>query len=335
MSSSKPRAIGLGVVAAVLAAAALLTWTNVRLASSQAISLVAKETSQSVPSDNPLAPVWDTAPQVEIPLSAQNVTVPQGGGGIRTVRVRALHDGGRIYFRLDWDDPTKDTSAFDPQDFRDAAAIEFPANGVTTLPSFCMGQSNARVNIWQWKADWQADIDSGYLDVPQVFPNAVADYYPFQDDNTFYSGRAAGNRFSQTQRTSPVENLVSAGFGTLTSATDQMVQGKGTWQSGRWYVLFSRAMDVGGDTYTPFQDGQKTNVAFAVWEGSNGERDGLKSVSQFADLTVEHVAGAGGGGGGVYDFLPYLGIGALVIILPAAVGALIYRRRKAPAQGAV
>ena len=31
-------------------------------------------------------------------------------------------------------------------------------------------------------------------------------------------------------------------------------------------------------------------MAFAVWDGASGERDGLKSVSQFADLKVEGAA---------------------------------------------
>jgi hypothetical protein len=161
-----------------------------------------------------------------------------------------------------------------------------------------MGQANGQVNIWQWKADWQADIDRGFVNVPEAYPNAVADYYPFKNEELFYPGRAAGNLISQTERKTPVENLVAAGFGTLTTAEKQMVAGKGIWQNGKWYVLFARDMTAGGD-YTPFKPGQTTNVAFAVWDGAAGERDGLKSVSQFADLKVEGVARPESKGGAV------------------------------------
>jgi hypothetical protein len=282
------------VTVLLLVTAALLSQLDIRLASSQAVSIVARQTKEQVPLDDPLASVWDGVTPVLIPLSAQNAVVPNGGGSIRAVSVRSLTDGKRIYFRLEWDDQTKNTSAFAPQEFRDAAAIEFPANGASTTPSFCMGQANGNVNIWQWKGDWQGDIDQGFVSVPEAYPNAESDLYPFQDDDTFYPGRAAGNRFSQTNRTSPVEDLVAAGFGTLTSADAQNVAGKGIWQGGKWYVLFARDMDLGYHRgfYVPFEGGQTTNVAFAVWDGANSERDGLKSVSQFADLQIEKEAEA-------------------------------------------
>ncbi len=325
MLRASPRLAGLGLLAAVLAVAGLLTQLDLRLASSQAVTLTAKETDADVPLDDPLASVWDSADPLEIPLSAQNVTVPQGGGSIRAVTVRALHDDDRIFLRLEWDDPTQDMSAFATEEFRDAAAIQFPAKGISTLPSFCMGQAGGQVNIWHWKADWQADIDSGFVGVPQAYPNAAADYYPFQEDDTFYPGRAAGNALSQTERTTPVENLVAAGFGTLASADQQTVAGKGLWQGGKWYVLFEREMDPKSDTYTPFSPGQTTNVAFAVWDGSAGERDGLKSVSQFADLTVAGTAKQDEGlGNGVILLIVFV-----VVILAAASLVYLARRRTA------
>jgi hypothetical protein len=288
------RFIGLGIAVLLLATAALLSQLDIRLASSQAISIVARQTKEKVPLNDPLASVWDGVTPVQIPLSAQGAVVPIGGGSIRAVSVRSLTDGKRMYFRLEWDDQTKNTSAFAPQEFRDAAAIEFPANGASTTPSFCMGQANSNVNIWQWKGDWQADIDQGFVSVPHAYPNAEADLYPFHDDVTFYPGRAVGNPFSQTNRKSPVQDLVAAGFGTLTGADAQSVEGKGIWQGGRWYVLFARDMNMGFDRefYVPFGAGQTTNVAFAVWDGANSERDGLKSVSSFADLQIEKEAEA-------------------------------------------
>jgi hypothetical protein len=276
------------MAALLLVAATLLSQLDIRLASSQAISIVARQTPDKVPLDDPLASVWDGVTPVQIPLSAQNAVVPNGGGSIRAVSVRSLTDGKRMYFRLEWDDQTQNTSAFAPQEFRDAAAIEFPANGVSTTPSFCMGQANANVNIWHWKADWQADIDHGFVGVPQAYPDAGSDALPFRQ---FYSGKDAGNPLSQENRATPVEDLVAAGFGTLTHAEAQNVQGKGVWQDGKWYVLFARDMEESQrDLYVPFEDGQTTNVAFAVWDGANNERDGLKSVSQFADLQIEKEA---------------------------------------------
>ncbi len=327
MSRISSRQIGLGLVAAVLAVAALLTQMDLRLASSQGVTLTAKATDAEVPLDDPLASVWQSAAPLEIPLSEQNVTVPFGGGGIRTITVRALHDSDSIFFRLEWDDPTEDLSAFAPQDFRDAAAIQFPAQGVSTTPSFCMGQPGGEVNLWHWKADWQADIDGGFVNVAQAYPDVVSDLYPFQDEEVFNPGLAVGNPLSQVNRTTPVENLVSRGFGTLTSADVQMVDGKGVWQDGKWYVLFAREMEASGDTYTPFSPGESTDVAFAVWDGSAGERDGLKSVSLFADLVVEAAPAGGDGLAGDDDTTEIILLVVFVLVVIAA-GAIIFIVRR-------
>src|SRR3970282_1888372 len=99
MSHVSPRLAGLGLLAAVLVTALILTQMDLRLASSQAVTLPVKETEAEIPLDDPLASVWQTAEPVEIPLSAQNVTVPQGGGSIRAVAGRALQNRGRTLFR--------------------------------------------------------------------------------------------------------------------------------------------------------------------------------------------------------------------------------------------
>src|SRR3989304_4113806 len=118
MARGSPRVGGLALLAGVLALAAVLTQFDLRLASSQAVTLVAKEAEAEVPLDAPVASVWDSAEPVEIPLSAQNVATPQGGGSIRAVTARALTDGERIFFRLEWGDATQDVSAFRPPGFR-------------------------------------------------------------------------------------------------------------------------------------------------------------------------------------------------------------------------
>ena len=65
------------------------------------------------------------------------------------VRVRALEDGQNFAIMVSWDDDTKnDTVGPVPSD---AGAIQLPIDP-QHLPYQCMGQSNSRVNIWQWKA---------------------------------------------------------------------------------------------------------------------------------------------------------------------------------------
>jgi len=288
------------VLAAALAGALVMTQTDVRFASSQNVTLVSRYTDQKVPLDDPDAAVWSTAFPVQLPLSMQMTAPPYGGGSVKSVTASSLHDGDRIYFRLQWADPTLDDSVFSPQQFRDAVAVEFPAPVGAVVPFFCMGQVDAHVNIWQWKADWQAQVSGRPAPaVLQAYADAAgADFYPERDDPTFYPARAVGNLFGATERTTPVENLVAGGFGTLTTATAQDVEGSGKWENGRWTVVFSRSMDIGGD-YANLSPGTKSSAAFAVWDGGQGDRNGQKSVSSFVALSVGPAGPGGSGNGGL------------------------------------
>jgi hypothetical protein len=277
------------VILLALVAAGIFTLRDIRLASSQTVSLVAWRAPAPVPVDDPGANVWKRSAPVEIALSAQNL-VPPMASGEGTATARALHDGSRVYVRLEWGDDVADTSTADQTSFSDAAAVQFPVSEGEQVPPFCMGDPDAPVNIWQWKASWQQEGDED-----AASPDQYADLYPFEDEEVFYPPRAAGNIPARVDRVTPVDNLLAGSFGTLTPAEDQMVQGRGEWDDGRWRVVFARDLAVDGD-YTQFEVGGRTNVAFAVWDGDQGERDGMKSVSQFLTLEVspdEAPAGAG------------------------------------------
>jgi len=73
-------------------------------------------------------------------------------------------------------------------------------------------------------------------------------------------------------------------------------------------VLFVRPLE-GAEGAPTFATGGKTNAAFAVWNGSDGQRDGMKSVSQFVDLQIsgDKIAGKPG------SFLPAMVVLAGII----------------------
>jgi hypothetical protein len=292
---TRPSWIVLGIAALALIGAAALTLSDMRLASSQTVTLVAKRTQEAVPLDDPSADVWDRANPVELPLSGQNLTLPMGGED-RTITSRALHDGERLYVLMEWEDETEDLTAGRLTEFSDAAAVQFPVAEGEAVPAFCMGDPNTPVNIWQWKAAWQTDVEEGFVDVDDIYPDMFVDHYPFGEEAIFYPARSAGNVFAQTDRTTAVDNLLAGSFGTLTQATDQIVAGAGGWQDGIWRVVFARDLTADAD-YSQFGEGASTNVAFAVWDGAAGERDGIKSVSQFLTLELSSVETGGGGGG--------------------------------------
>ena len=327
MLLANSRWTALAIILVVLAAAMALTVRDVRLASSQTITLVAKRSEQAIPLDDPSADVWKRATTVEVPLSGQTV-VPPMAGGEGTVTARALHDGRRLYIRVEWKDETEDMLVSRQTEFSDAVAVQFPATEGERVPAFCMGDPNAPVNIWQWKAAWQADIEEGYVDVEDAYPDAYADFYPFEDEDVFYPARAAGNVFAELDRTTAVDNLLSGSFGTLTQAADQVVQGTGEWRDDRWRVVFGRDLAVEGE-YTRFAEGASTNVAFAVWDGAKGERDGMKSVSQFLTLEVSpEIAAAAPGRGLSRDAIGLFVVTGLTLAVALALAFLVSVQRR-------
>lgn len=80
----------------------------------------------------------------------------------------SYHKGKEIGILLEWDDPVGNGEILRHQDFRDAAAVQFPM--LEGEPTYAMGAHTGPVNIWHWKADWEADL-THYRDVQDRYPN--------------------------------------------------------------------------------------------------------------------------------------------------------------------
>lgn len=283
MTAGRKAIAVLGLSAAL---AGVLTATGGRLAASQEVVLTAMRTEDEIPVREPWDPFWGELPKVSVPLSAQQTVAPMGGRRW-TLTARAVQDGEKVYVAVEWEDPAPDRSVGAPELFTDAVAIQFPAVASTSVPALCMGDPTATMNIWQWRAAWQADVRRGFQgDVERQYPNTSVDVYPFHEDPTFYPGRAAGNPFSQTDRTSAVDNLVAAGFGTLTPDPAAAVQGWGAYRDSRWRVVFVRPLKIGREGNVDLAQDGWTDVAFAVWDGGAQERNGMKSVGNFVALNL-------------------------------------------------
>lgn len=277
MRLKQRRRVVFGVIAA-LVVAALLQATNTNPAVSQTLSLTAYEVPDD-PGTDPDAAVWDRVASVKVPLTAQAGTYP-AGGSVQTVRAQAVHHNGRIFIRVNWPDATLDDSTTRAEDFSDAVALEFPASGTSTVPSICMGQADAAVNIWHWRADSNA----GLQDPNKVYVNSLVDGYPYTD-NLFYTAREAGNPFANPEL-SPVQSLHSRAFGELTALNVQDVQGFGKHTADGWAVVFSRDFETLNAGHAAFAASTRMDMAFAVWDGDKEERNGRKSVSQFVTLGI-------------------------------------------------
>ena len=218
------------------------------------------------------------------------------------VSVKAVHDGDSLALLLKWEDTTPDATAIRPQDFRDGAAAQFALTD--DPPFFAMGQAGRAVNIWMWKSERQADLESAFHEVENVYPNIGIDSYPnllkspleqptrraltLESDPAFVTAWGAGNIVADPTRRNPAENLHAEGFGTLKAhpRSAQMVRANGRYMTGSYVVQFTRRLP-GGNGEVQLTPGSMVPIAFAVWNGSAGDRDGKKSVTIWQELALE------------------------------------------------
>lgn len=288
----------LGVLGVLVVTALALRIADANPARSQAATLRAWRVDRVAGLD-PADPLWSDVAPISVPLTAQQGIYSSGGGSIPTVDVRAVHDGARLFVRIEWTDGTRDVSNRDAIDFADAAAVQFPAAPGSTVPAVCMGQADAGVNIWQWRADRQPG---------GAGRGPVVDYYPSQDD-LWFPARDAGNP-NAVAAPNPVHNLVARSFGTIGPAVEQPVVGRASYAGDAWSVVFARSFESPGPDQPAFAVGQRSDVAFAIWDGTNGDRDGQKQVSQFVQLSM---AAAGPPAGAGLVWLPTAVAFAVVI----------------------
>jgi hypothetical protein len=246
---------------------------------------------------DPLDAAWNDMAPVDVPM----MSLWQRSEVVRSVSVKALHNGRDVAICLEWDDATVNGSSLRTEDFSDAVAVMFPATD--KRPNFVMGGKGEPCNIWLWKFDKQLD-QAKFHDSKDRYPGMASDdcgycgrQKPCRHDPTdnatthdpiFLTGRGAGNPMSQ-ERKSCVEDLLAAGLGTLTSQKpeEQNVTGKGVWIDGRWRVVMLRSLKSPDAKDAQFESGRTTWISVAIWDGAKGDRDGIKAVCYWQALQFE------------------------------------------------
>jgi len=235
------------------------------------IVLKASRVSGELPTD-PADPRWLTTPFLVVPLAGQVLAKPRWEPhSVDAVTVRAFYDGRAIAFLLEWDDPVKDVEhrpGPDPElgeftyprlelnrprteKLRDAVRLQFPLTIPTgpERPHFFLGSPRRPVVLWHWKAD-----------LDEAGSNPVV--------------KERGEGFQ-----GPIAEL---------PAEAQDVTGRGVWKDGRWRVVMTRPLapkDPAKDV--AFEVGRLIPIAVQAWDGSNGEKDLMMSLSSWNFLLLE------------------------------------------------
>ena len=173
-----------------------------------------------------------------------------------TITVRALYDRKDLAMLLEWDDRTKsipgDEQAekiADPGIVEDSVAVQLPVEIPKGMekPYFGMGDAAHPVTLWQWK--------SGTTNAPER-----------------------------------VALMNSKGFGTIEKRDAEAagIRAKSSYRDGTWRVVMRRALatsDPKNDVQ--FVEGAFIPVAFAAWDGSNGETGSRHTMTTWYWLLLE------------------------------------------------
>lgn len=250
--------------------------------------------------DNPLDPAWDQIAMVDIPLDMQQTSEPMlTEKTVPTVQLQTAYNSDRFVWRLSWEQ-TEPSYKGNVGEFSDAVAVQFPLKDGAP---YTMGGPDMPVAMMYWKALWQKDIDEGFQDVTDVYPNSWYDLYWFANDTgpvsiktafenkdacPYMAGSAVGNPMSTVKRKQPVQELRAHGFGSSTDVPESPVTARGAWKDGRWYVVFERPnSDVDPLVKRFFENPEQQMLALAVWDGQAQNRGGRKHITNWIPMRVE------------------------------------------------
>lgn len=218
---------------------------------------------------------WDAQRPQTIELFYQVMVLPWPKKVIPSVNVSAFHNKKDIYFYLEWTDATEDDGR-DIDVFSDACAVMFPLQKDVPSSSLMMGFMG-KANIWQWKA--AQNLEYWTPEKKKEKKVYVDFYYPFEEDELFV--------VSKQKYTSAVNDLVAIRVATITHKTSQKVTGRGSFSNNVWRVVFRRSLEpVDQESSAQFKEDNNL-CAFAVWDGSHGDRGGRKSITNWVELRLE------------------------------------------------
>ena len=256
------------------------------------------------PANNPNHPAWKKAKQTVVPLEYIIFASANAYGGFdnwakvnaqstRKLRVKSIHDGVEILFRVNWRDRTFDENARDVPRFFDAIALMIPysgpgyeacAPGPTSEPLIHMGM----------RCD---NLDEHGEQCTDANPNdckcCPANIHFWRPDKV------------------EVENIVTNGMGTTleTDETDDpdLFHAAQEYANNRWTVVMGRAMDgppppdldptinpadaelfyAGPGGYmVDLVAGKSYPTVWANWDGSRDERNGSKFIGLWGTLNI-------------------------------------------------
>ncbi len=262
--------------------------------------------------DGPDDDAWNTVSSVELPMSGQIVASPRfWTPSANSVKIKSMYNNEDIVFLLEWDDMTNEQSEV----YSDAVALQFPTKIPEGLkkPYFAMGESGNSVVLWHWRAyeeslhaaEKGSDEDSetatdggsvvaeeqeeaGHVEAEEVAEAESEEVVEAQEESAEEKTAEAPKEKFKGFMT--IREMNAKGFKNLAvqPSNSQDSKGKGYWENGKWKVMITRPLVTGDKKIDiQFETGKLIPYALALWDGSNKEIGGQKSITSWYYLTLE------------------------------------------------
>ena len=153
-------------------------------------------------------------------------------------------------------------------------------------------------DVLAFRLEWEDPDEDAQMRDNDSFPDAAAIALPVVEGAPLLLMGAAGKpvnawywRADEAER---ARHVTAEGLGTSRTLDLELVKARGVWKEGRWRVLIARAMSVGVPGAAQIRPGSEIGFGVAIWEGSHGERAGIKAFSgNWKPLAIDPTPGGG------------------------------------------
>jgi len=139
--------------------------------------------------------------------------------------------------------------------------------------------------VLAFRLEWADAHENGELIDNDSFPDGAAIALPAAKDAPLALMGAPGLPVNawywRADEPQGARQIAAEGLGTSRPLSGGRVRASGSWKGGRWRVVIARSLAVAGEAgAAQLSPGTRTGFGVAIWEGSNGERAGIKAFSE-------------------------------------------------------
>lgn len=147
--------------------------------------------------------------------------------------------------------------------------------------------------VLAFRLEWEDASEDVSVVENTAFADAAGVLLPSVPDAPFMTmgapGKAVTAWYWRADENGAGRHVVAEGIGTSRTVDTELVKGQGTWKDGRWRVVIARPLRVQASApVVQLRPGDALRIGVAVWEGSHGERGGIKAFApDWPELRLE------------------------------------------------